>query len=316
MKKEIAMVLTALMALFVLTGCGSSVSREQQAMEEIGKQIQKEAEKDGVDLSEMLKQEKAASESRMASKSEIREMKQKVWQELNAQYDPLLQEEYDAVITATTAEDTLAHGKRYNELIDERNALGKEADITWSGRSSYLGLDASYRAKAMFLATGEYSGYSEYKVYCKYASSFSNTAADRIMLVYADNNDYNNWKELVFVKEDGSVCKLDLSEFFEPESFISMETVSESAIQLCAIEHSDWIFCLFDITGPEGTLIADQKELGDEAYNAKLDEVIDRDSRMGESYDYAPSWGTSLEELNNMIFRNTLGCAADKCQYK
>ena len=63
MKKEIATILTALLALFILTGCGSAGSNEQQAAEESGRQLQKEAEQDGVDLYKMLQEEKAASEA-------------------------------------------------------------------------------------------------------------------------------------------------------------------------------------------------------------------------------------------------------------
>ena len=315
MKKEIAMVLTALLALFVLTGCGSSMSEEQKALEEIGRQMQKEAKEEGADLSKMLQEEKAASESRMASRSEEREAKQKLREELNAYYDPLLQEEYDALIAAETPEDTLAHGRRYNELIEERNARGKEMDVRWSGRSDYMRLDASYIAKAMYLSTAGYSDW-ECMTFARNAGVLGTTDADRIMLVYADKNDVGNWKELVFVKEDGSVCKLDLSGTFEPESSISIETVSETAVQLCAIEHADWNWYLFDVSGPEGTLTAKSTELGEEAYRAKLDETIGADEKMGQSWDYAPSWGTSLEELNDMILRNTSGCAADKCGAK
>ncbi len=315
MKKEITMFLTALLVLFVFTGCGSGKSEAEKAVEEFGRQIKEEAAKDGVDLAEMLKQEKAASESRMASKSEIREAKQAVKAELDAQYDPQLQEEFDALIAASTAEDTLAHGSRYNELIEERNALGKAADVSWGGKSNYVALDASYISKAMFLSTTEYRDW-EYKVFCRSASSFSSSAEDRIMLVFGDDKGTGSWKELVFVKEDGSVCKLDLGSIFEPGSSISIDTVSESAVQLCAIEHSDWNWYLFDIRGPEGVLTAKSTELSVEAYNAKLNDAISRDDKMGEAGEYAPFWNNTLEDLNKMILHNTMGCAADRCSYK
>ena len=315
MKKEITMFLTALLVLFVFTGCGSGTSEAEKAVEEFGRQMKEEAAKDGADLEEMLKQEKAASESRMASKSEIREAKQAVKAELDAQYDPQLQEEFDALIAASTPEDTLAHGRRYNELIEERNAQGKTADVSWGGKSNYVALDASYISKAMFLSTSEYKDW-EYKVFCRSTGSFSNSDTDRIMLVYGDDNGTGNWKELVFVKENGSICKLDLGSVFEPGSSISIETISETAIQLCVIEHSDWNWYLFNISGPEGVLTAKSTELSEEAYNAKLNEAISQDDRMAESWDYAPGWGNTPEEMNKMILRNTMGCAADRCSYK
>lgn len=312
MKRMITLFFVIVMSLSLLTGCGS---KEQQAMEEIGRQIEKEAKEDGVDLSKMLQEEKAASESRTASKSEIREAQKELRSQLDAYYDPLLQEEYDAMIAAETAQDTLAHGKRYNELIEERNALGEAQDLDWTGKSSYLRLDASYISKAMHLSASGNNG-TEYKIYCHSTNAFSTTDSDRLMLICAESGKGGNWKELTFMKQDGAVCSLDLSNFIEPGTYVSIETASESALQLWTIENADWIWYLFDISGSEGILTAKSSDLSTEAYNEKLNQAFPREGRMSENGIYSPVHGNTLEELNRMVLRNTKGCAANNCSCK
>ena len=311
MKKLIAMILVTVLALMMLTGCGRK-SKEEKARNEIHQHLVDEAKTDGVDLDAMVEQEAEESLARTQAREEERETKLQTKEELNAYYDPLLQQEYDALIAATTAQETMKHGDRYNELIAERNALGEESGVTWGGRSNHIKLDpAAYRAKAMFLASKEYADYNDYRMYHTGTPIMISDPPDKLMLIYANTNENGNYSELVFIKEDFSVTKLDLSRYFDVDYYITLETVGDSAIEVCALGHGNWDWYLFDISSPQGTLVAHNTDYDEASYSALRDEMIPYEERMGDTADYIPFWENTMEELNDMVVDQTFGVAAD-----
>ena len=299
MKKATLWMMVTMMCLSVLTGCGGKTA-EQQAVEEIRQQMQKEA---------------ADYQDRTRSKAQEREEKQKVREELNAYYNPLLQAEYDAMIAADTPEDTMAHGDRYNELIEERDALGKEAGIVWSGRSSYNPIDRSYVSKAMFLSAKEYSDYDEYTVYHRGASLTQGGRPDTLLLMYAKKDTNDNWTELMFIREDFSSCRLAFGDYIDSYGPCEITNISDSYLELCAI-NLDWTYFLFDISGSKAVLVDKSSDHSDDdGYRVKVEAAFPYEERMGESYDYKPAEDDTLEGLNKMIIKNSeFGAASQSYQ--
>ena len=312
MKRLFTSILAVMLSVMMLTGCGGRKSREQKARNEIRDHMVAEAREDGVDLNAMLEQEAAESLARTQAREEEREARTQSKEELDAYYDPLLQNEYDALIAATTAQETMKHGDRYNELIVERNTIGEESGVTWGGHSNHIKLDpAAYRAKAMFLASKEYAGYDEYHMYHTGTPIMISDPPDKLMLIYANENENHNYSELVFVREDFSVTRLDLSAYFDSDLFIDLTMVSDSVLEVCAVGHGDWIWYLFDISSPEGTLVANSTDYDEASYSALRDEMIPYEEKMGDTADYIPYWENTMEELNDMVVDRTFGVAAD-----
>ena len=319
MKKLFVMLLVGMMCLSAFTGCGSpnsqgsqgnQKSEEQQAMDEIRQHMVEEAAADGVDLESMIAQEMADYTSRSESRAQDREAKQASKDELDAYYNPLLQAEYDAVISSVTAEDTKAHGDRYNELIAERNAAGEASGVTWGGRSAYLPIDNSYLSKAMFLSAQAYNAYEEYHMY--HTGSVSGSK-DKMLLLYANTNEYGNWSELALIHEDFSACQMDLTSLLPPEAYAQINSVSDSFVELYAIENSDYHYFLFDITGPEAVLMERSTDYSDyEIYRQMVSARFPYEECMGETLELAPHWDDTLDELNQMIIQNSeFGAASD-----
>ena len=309
MKKLIAILIMVVVCASLFTGCGSKKSEEQQAREEIQQHLQEEAAADGVDLQAEIEKEASEAYAAMDARAQEREAKQASKEELDSYYNPLLQAEYDALIAATTAEDTMAHGQRYNELIEERNARGEESGISWSGRSSYLLIDASYISKAMFLSAEKYSDYDEYAVYHTGDSTFRAGKPDTLLLMYAKkyNSDSwsHDWSEVVFIQEDFFVCRLTLSDYFDSDCYYEITNISSSYVELCAL-NLDWSYYLFDITGTEAVLTEKSTDYSDsEAYKSKVAAMIPNEEKMSESNDYVPYWDDTLDELNKMIIENS-----------
>ena len=313
MKKLTAIILIGILSVSMLAGCGRKEKEpeEEKAREEIRQHLVDEAAAEGIDLQAEFEKEAEETYAEMEARDREREAKQDTREELDAYYDPLLQAEYDALIAAASAEDTIRHGSRYNELIRERDARGEEAGIVWGTKGCYIGLDAAYISKAMFLTGQQYGTFDEYEVRVGHASA-ATSPEDELMLIYSNLNESGNISELVFVKKDLTVSRIDVSQFFAPDICVTVETAGTSFVELCAIENADWNFYLFDITSPDGILTAKSTDFDDfEEYRSEADSFIPAEDRLGTASDYEPLWGVSPEDLNDMIVRQTLGAAAD-----
>ena len=296
MKKTIAIVLVGIMSLSLLTGCGGKKTEEQQAMEEIQQHMQDEATEDGVDLQGMMEQEAADAQARMDARAEEREARQSTQEELDEYYNPLLQAEFDALIAATTAEDTLEHGQRYNELFTERLAKDKELGVG----CSYAGLDASYVVKALFLAGAQYKDYEHYHIYG--GSDWNDV---KMLLEFEKVNEYGIPFEFVFIKDDLSISRLDLAGIIAEDVDVMIDPISESVVSLYTFENAESNYYLFDITASEASFITKTTNSED------VDSLIPVEERLGEDYSHDPTDIGSIEELNRMIIRNTTGTASE-----
>lgn len=299
MKKLITLAFVCIMGLFVLTGC-SGKTKEEKALEEIKQQIVQEA---------------SDSLSRSKTKSEEREERQKLKKELDELYNPQLQAEYDAMIAAVTPEDTMAHGDRYNELIQERNDRGRELEVSWSGRSSYQPIDRSYLSKALFLSAKKYGEFDEYKIYHTGESFFQGDRPDTLLLMCTNNDENNGWSELVFVHEDFSACRLVCRDSIGAGNGLEITNISDSHLEICAI-YQDWAYYLFDITDAEAALLDKSTGYSDsDEYSSKVKALFPGEERMGRTYTYEPAWGDTLEDLNKMIIKNSeFGAASSSHQ--
>ena len=304
MKKTIMIAGLMLVCLFLLAGCKS---RGERMVEAVGEIVKAEAAAQGVDLEETIRQATAESVKRTQElKQELEEI-QKVHEELCAAYDPLLEEEFRALIESEDVQEIRAHGDKYNQLIGKRDAYAQEKGFSF-GRNDYLRLDLSYRSKALFLSAKEYSGYDEYKVYAC-ADPDHPSDDDRLMLMYAKNNRNGNFSELVFIKEDGSRSVFDLSRIYPDDVVVMIESVSEDAIEICAVENAVWNWYVYDLSKPEAELLLSKKDMSEEQYQEKRDQIFTSGVSMEESYRYTPFAGDTLEEFNKMIISNADGAA-------
>ena len=319
MKKAIALTVIGVMCLALLAGCGSKEKKEEQtaaegpamteeqaAMEEIQQHVMEEAAADGVDLQGMLEQEAAESQARTDAREQEREERQASKEELDEYYNPLLQAEYDALITAVTAEDTIAHGDKYNEILAERLERGTEAGVG----CSYAALNGCYVAKALLLSHEQYSGYDSCHVW---STSDWGGKEEVLLLMYEKDNEYGYPVRFLFLHDDFSECALDLAKFLPEgalDSFVMIETVGKSAIELTVNENGGFHYYLFDITGSEAVLACDTLDGTEESYAGQKASLLPGEEQMGEAYEYMPFEEITLDELNSMIVRNTAGAAA------
>lgn len=299
MKKLIAIVLVGLMSLSLLTGCGGKKTEEQKSKEEIQQHMQDEAAEDGVDLQDMMEQEAEDSQARMDATEKKREAQQSTQEELDEYYNPLLQAEYDAVIAATTAEDTLKHGKRYNELITERFAKDKELGVG----CAYAGLDAAYVVKAMFLAGAQYRDCEHYHIYG--GSDVSDLNDVKMLLAFERVNESGIPTEFIFIKDDLSISRLDLTGIIAENVDVLIDPISKDTVSLYTFENAESNYYLFDITESEAAFKTKSTNSED------VDSLIPVDERLGEDYNYNPSDISSIEELNRMVISHTAGKASE-----
>ena len=281
MKKAIALILAGAMCLSVLTGCGSQKSQEQQAREEIQQHLQEEASVDGVDLQGMVKQEAADSQARTEAKEQERAEKEQAHQNADEQYDARIEQEFEALLAAATYDETIAHAEAVNRCWAEKNAAlgGKEQDATHLS-------EKYYKAKALYVGVGDREDYDS--VYW-YADKNDET---KVMLLLFNADEGANKMDCMFVRPDGSTCKLNLMDHFAIENLSDIASVSDDSVWVSSMI-GDY---LFDITGETAKLLEKHDPFTAEQSDYNMNELW--------TADYGPA---SDADFNDLIIKSLEG---------
>ena len=281
MKKVIALILTGIMCLSVLTGCGSKKSEEQQAREEIQQHLEEEAAADGVDLQGMVEQEAADSQARTESREQERAEREQAHQNANEQYDALIEQEFDALLAATTYTDTMAHAEAVNNYWAEKNTAlgGKEQDATHLAEKYYT-------AKALYVSVNDRDNYDY--VYW-YVDKNDET---KVMLLLFNADEGSNKTDCMFVRPDGGTCKLNLLDYFAIDNLSDIASVFDDRVWVSSLI-GDY---LFDITGDTAQLLEKRDPSSAEQSNYNMNDLW--------TANYGPA---SDADFNDLIIKSLEG---------
>ena len=281
MKKAIALILTGIMCLSVLTGCGSKKSEEQQAREEIQQHLEEEAAADGVDLQGMVEQEAADSLARTESREQERAEREEARQNADEQYDALIEREFEALLAATTYNDTIAHAEAVNNYWAEKNAAlgGKEQDATHLA-------EKYYKAKALYVGVNDRGNYDS--VYW-YVDKNDET---KVMLLLFNADEGSNKTDCMFVRPDGGTCKLNLLDYFAIDNLSDIASVFDDKVWVSSLI-GDY---LFDITGDTAQLLEKRDPFSAEQSNYNMNDLW--------TANYGPA---SDADFNDLIIKSLEG---------
>ncbi len=250
MYKVIAMILMGIMAMSLMTGCGKS--EEEKAMEEFAEHMQEEAAQDGVDLSEVLKEEQEAYE-------EAHEEAQKEMEEHN-NFVTIMEEgvkgpvdAYAAYKNAATADEIITKAEEYNAAYEKYMQLAEGDADKLATLKKYLGqrnetdlpiLKSIYEIKAAYMNYADKEQYSE-GWFCY------NTEADTAYIVFTaiDETTYM-LNQVMILKQDGSTCEVDLSSIMtDTTSLISVRTMNGNTLLMYSVDNADYKDWAFDASG-------------------------------------------------------------------
>lgn len=281
MKKAITLILTGIMCLSVLTGCGGKKSEEQQAREEIQQHLQDEAAADGVDLQGMVEQEAADSQARTESREQERAEREQAHQNANEQYDALIEQEFEALLAATTYNDTITHAETVNNYWAEKNAAlgGKEQDATHLAEKYYT-------AKALYVSVNDRDNYDY--VYW-YVDKNDET---KVMLLLFNADEGSNKTDCMFVRPDGGTCKLNLLDYFAIDNLSDIASVFDDRVWVSSLI-GDY---LFDITGDTAQLLEKRDPFSAEQSNYNMNDLW--------TANYGPA---SDADFNDLIIKSLEG---------
>ena len=280
MKKLIALTLVGIMSLSILTGCGGK-TEEQQAREEIQQHLQDEAAADGVDLQGMVEQEAADSQARTESREQERAEREQAHQEANEKYDTLIEQEFEALLAATTYSETIAHAEAVNNYWAEKNTAlgGKEQDATHLA-------EKYYKAKALYVSVSDRGNYDY--VYW-YVDKDDET---KVILLLFNADEGSNKTDCMFVRPDGSTCKLNLMDYFAIDNLSDIASIFDDKVWVSSLI-GDY---LFDITGDTAQLLEKHDPFSAEQSNYNMNDLW--------TANYGPA---SDADFNDLIIKSLEG---------
>ena len=280
MKKLIALTLVGIMSLSILAGCGGK-SEEQQAREEIQQHLEEEAAADGVDLQGMVEQEAADSLARTESREQERAEREEARQNADEQYDALIEREFEALLAATTYNDTIAHAEAVNNYWAEKNAAlgGKEQDATHLA-------EKYYKAKALYVGVNDRGNYDS--VYW-YVDKNDET---KVMLLLFNADEGSNKTDCMFVRPDGGTCKLNLLDYFAIDNLSDIASVFDDRVWVSSLI-GDY---LFDITGDTAQLLEQRDPFSAEQSSYNMNDLW--------TANYGPA---SDADFNDLIIKSLEG---------
>ena len=280
MKKLIALTLVGILSLSMLAGCGGK-SEEQQAREEIQQHLEDEAAADGVDLQGMVEQEAADSLARTESREQERAEREQAQQNANEQYDALIEQEFDALLAATTYNDTIAHAEAVNNYWAEKNTAlgGQEQDATHLA-------EKYYKAKALYVSVNDRDNYDS--VYW-YVDKNDET---KVMLLLFNADEGSNKTDCMFVRPDGSTCKLNLMDYFAIDNLSDIASVFDDRVWVSSLI-GDY---LFDITGDTAQLLEQRDPFSAEQSDYNMNDLW--------TANYGPA---SDADFNDLIIKSLEG---------
>ena len=240
MKKRTTLILVGIICTSVLTGCSSKSSAQQQAAAAIGQHLQEEAAADDVDLQGMLKRDDADSQSRTEAKERERAEKEQVRQNANERYDALIEQEFEALLAAATSRETIAHAEAVNRYWAEKNAaLGRKEQDATHLEEKY------YKAKALYV---DASSRGDYDYVYWYADKNDDS---NVMLLLFNADEGFNKTDCMFIRPDGSECKLNLTDYFAIDHLSDIASVFDDRVWVSS-QIGDY---LFDLTGDAARLL-------------------------------------------------------------
>ena len=280
MKKLIALTLVGILSLSMLAGCGGK-SEEQQAREEIQQHLEDEAAADGVDLQGMVEQEAADSLARTESREQERAEREQAQQNASEQYDALIEQEFDALLAATTYNDTIAHAEAVNNCWAEKNTAlgGQEQDATHLA-------EKYYKAKALYVGVNDRDNYDS--VYW-YVDKNDET---KVMLLLFNADEGSNKTDCMFVRPDGGTCKLNLMDYFAIDNLSDIASVFDDRVWVSSLI-GDY---LFDITGDAAQLLEQRDPFSAEQSNYNMNDLW--------TANYGPA---SDADFNDLIIKSLEG---------
>lgn len=252
MKKLLVMVLLGVTTMGILTGCGKS--EEEKAVGKMQAQIMKEAKKDSEEIEKFMEQHYEAYEK-------AGEERQKALEEHNAFAEKMQKgvkkpiEAYEAYMDATIAKEVIATAKAYNQAYNEYLKLADGDAEQEKSLVNYLGrqnphhkrtpiMESVYEVKAAYL---EFAGRDQYNEGWIYYSDEVNSAY--IVLAGRDEATYLI-NEMVILKSDGSICKLDLASVMtKTTSMVEPLNFTGDAYLLFTVDNADYKYWQFDATG-------------------------------------------------------------------
>ena len=249
MKKLLVMVLLGVTTMGILTGCGKS--EEEKAVSKMQAQIMKEAEKDSEEIEKFMEQhydnyEKANKEH------------QKAVEEHNAFAEKMQEgvkkpiEAYEAYMDATTAKEVIATAKAYNQAHKEYLKLANGDVDKENSLVNYLGrqnphhkrtpiMESVYEVKAAYLDFAERDQYNEGWIY------YSNEVNSAYIVLAGRDEMTYMIDEMVILKSDGSICKLDLASVMtKTTSMVEPLNFTGDAYLLFTVDNADYKYWQFD----------------------------------------------------------------------
>lgn len=250
MYKVIAMILMGIMAMSLMTGCGKS--EEEKAMEEFASHMQEEAAEDGVNLSEVLKEEQEAyEEAHEEAQKEIEEHNDFVMIMEEGVKEPV--DAYAAYKNAATADEIITKAEEYNAAYEKYMQLAEGDADKLATLKKYLGqrnetelpiLKSIYEIKAAYMNYADKEQYSE-GWFCY------NTKADTAYIVFTDIDETTYMlNQVMILKQDGSTCEVDLSSIMtDTTSLISVRTMNGNTLLMSSVDNADYKDWAFDASG-------------------------------------------------------------------